>query len=260
MVEKYDQAPVEEDLKVYVHDSISMVYPSWIQSEVIANTIGLNSASTPDSNSSTSSLHNRRAPEILLPSRETMTKARIVSTPRGSRRQETVLISVPDRNCRTDNSMSFRKAAQILLLFRCRLPLSVGRLRGGGVGWNELAYVSWFDTKVAARNNPNGLYLVVRSRNFGIVDIADIERPILLIPKFGETVGATVAVKKKLDEAKLHLRDLQRQAKLASKSGDSRNSSLLRHEIENIVVDSMWYYNEFFIDSWQDSHSYKNIY
>jgi hypothetical protein len=251
--------PVTEDLKVYVHDSIRMVYPSWIQNDVVTNTIG-NATESAESNPSTSSLHNCRAPEILQPSRETMIKARILSTPRGSRRQETVLISVPGRKARTDNSMSYRKAAQILLLFRCRVPVPVGRLRGGEVGWKYLAYVCWFDTKTAAKNNTNGLYSVARTRTFGIVHVADIERPILLIPKFGDTVGATVATKQKMDEAKLRLRDLQRSAKVAAKAGDSRQSTLLRLEIESIVVDSTWYYNEFFIDSWQDSHSYKNIY
>jgi hypothetical protein len=255
--DKYDAPIIAND--IYVHDSIRMVYPSWIQTEVITNTVGLPPPDGAGQSSSSSSPSNTgRAPEFLLPSKDSMTKATIVSAPRGSRRQETVLISTSNRNVRTINTMSYRKAAQILLLFRCRV-----RSRESGAVWNELAYVSWFDTKVAAKVSPNRLYLVARSNRFGIVEVTDIERPILLIPKFGETVGATVAAKKELDKTKLRLRALQsRQSNSGGKSGcqDLDSGSGLQVQIQRMVLDSMWYYNEFYIDSWQDSHSYKNIF
>jgi hypothetical protein len=190
--EKYDDPIVAND--VYVHNSICMVYPSWIQSEVITNTVGLPPPDGGQSSASSYLSHTSRAPEFLLPSKHSMTKATIVSAPRGLRRQETVLISAGNRNVRTINTMSYRKAAQVLLLFRCRV-----RSRESGVVWNELAYVSWFDTKMSAKLSPNKLYLVARSNRFGIVEVTDIERSILLIPKFGETVGATVAAKRELD-------------------------------------------------------------
>jgi hypothetical protein len=99
------------------------------------------------------------------------------------------------------------------------------------VVWNELAYVSWFDTKVAATASPNRLYLVARSNRFGIVEVTDIERPILLIPKFGDTVGATVAAKRELDESKLRLCALWQSGNSGGKSGyrDSDSNGELQH-------------------------------
>ena len=51
--------------------------------------------------------------------------------------------------------MSFKRVAQLLLLFKCRV---------NGEELQKLAYVSWFETKGGAAERSSGLYLVGRTK------------------------------------------------------------------------------------------------
>jgi hypothetical protein len=229
LIDKYGEWVLDSGVYVDVHNSVRMLYPSWMLSDVITETAG-------------------PAPEFLLPSKDTMTKATIVSTPRGRRRQETVLVSTPDRQAGVQkvHTMSSRQAAQIFLLFRVRCPyhLKVQDPESAAKWDCGLAYVAWFNVTQTANDTPNGLFEVVRPpRNqFGVVEVSSIERPVLLIPKFGTTIGETVEVKAKLDKANFRF----------------------HHSLEDKeameALDSMTHYNKFYVDSWQDSHLYRTIY
>ena len=229
LVEKYGKLFEDSGVYIDVHDSVRMTYPSWMPEDVITETGG-------------------PAPEFILPSQEAMTKAMVVSTPRGVRRQESVLISTPNRPAaQKSHTMSFRRAAQILLLFRVRCPYKLNFQDPDSAGkWDcGLAYVCWFNVTQTAAATLNGLYEVARPpRNkFGVVEVSSIERPVLLIPKFGTTVGETVRVKAELDKANVRFRR-------SLENGEA---------IEPLSLDSMTHYNEFYIDSWLDSHLYRTI-
>jgi sulfur transfer complex TusBCD TusB component (DsrH family) len=104
-------------------------------------------------------------------------------------RQNTVLVRRPDLQARgPTNTMSNKRVAQLLLLFK-------GERQNQD---QELAYVSWFETKRTADPN-SGLYLVGRTKKCSVIDVKDIERGVHLIPKFGAQIGEAVKLQRRLE-------------------------------------------------------------
>ena len=106
----------------------------------------------------------------------------------------------------------------------------------------QLAYVSWFETKRAPTVNGCGLYFVSQTTKCSVINIQDIERCVHLILKFGSEIRVTVKVKRELDETILR------------QKGALRNGA--EHQGE-AAMDAM---KEFWLNSWIDSHLYKTIY
>jgi len=95
--------------------------------------------------------------------------------------------------------------------------------------------------------------MVSHSKRFGIVEVKDIERPIHLIPKFGGDFGATVKAKREIDKAGDRLQLLEAEGSSGIQQQAGMNSP-------ECAVDPLWYYNEFYVNCWLDSYTYKNIF
>ena len=134
--------------------------------------------------------------------------------------------------------MSFRKVAQVLLLFKYRPSGTLSEE-------STLAYVNWFETKRIADQH-TGLYLVSRTTRCAVIDITDIERPVHLIPKYESAVGETYRVKQQLDVV---LNELNKHDNLADGEAKYRmTEQVMRH------------YKEFWLNTWIDHHLYKTVF
>lgn len=83
-----------------------------------------------------------------------------------------------------NTSMTHRRVAQVLLLFKCNRGAMdmISAHRGSDVG--EYAYVQWMNTVEGRPDKDNGMYTLRRTRQMAVIDVDDIERSVHLIPSF----------------------------------------------------------------------------
>jgi hypothetical protein len=81
-----------------------------------------------------------------------------------------------------------------------------------------------------------------------VIDAADIERGVHLIPKFGNQVGETAQKKRGVDNERLIWKLSQVEA--------GRSSSVT----ETTWLDVLPHYEEFWLNTWIDHHLYRNIF
>ncbi len=211
-----------EDPKIFILNSVNMRYPTWIQDEIVAEAEGM------------------RPAEYVPISDRTMASVRINANDHF--RHEAVIVNCPTRQPRGKiNAMSFRKVAQVLVLFKCHLQ----RENESGMDNLALAYVHWFECKRLPDRNSGGLYLFGKSKKKEIIEVKDVERPVHLIPKFGSNLG-------------MSFRTLQELRKLQC----VRNSKVgpeINGEFKNWSDLVMEHYSEFWLNTWTDPHIYKTI-
>lgn len=219
---------ISPDPLLLIANSVTMKYPSWLEDEEAVT--GEYAALVPT--------------EHLMQCDKKMISDKI----RASKvRHESVLISCPDREGRSrQHTMNRRRVAQILLLFQIKhrsgtFPVSDQ--------CHRLAYVSWFDTKrTAAEETCSGMFRVRRSTRREVVDVVRIEHTVHLIPKFGNVIGDTVKVRRRLERA---LQASNAKSTDALAEGESEN------RLSDLILD---HYMEFFLNTWIDPHIYKLIY
>ena len=218
-----------EDPKIFILNSVNMNYPTWIEDEIV---------------DTRSVVEGMRPTEYVPVSDRIMASVRINANDHF--RHETVLVSCPTRQARGHiNKMSFRKVAQVLLLFKCHLQRG-NESETDGIG---LAYVHWFECKRVADSNSGGLYLFGKTKKKEVIEIKDIERSVHLIPKFGSELGTSFRTLQQL-------RQLQsvRNSKIEVK-GNSLGHKEFR-SWSDLVIE---YYSEFWLNTWTDAHIYKTI-
>jgi len=209
---------------LWIPYSIQMTYPTWLETEVGMETVNNNGQRFPEEH-------------VFEEERHLKVERRRINT--NKVRHEIVFVKAPDRVPRgTIHAMSFRRVAQVLLLFKYRPS-------GALLEESTLAYVNWFETKRTADKH-TGLYLVSRTTRCAVIDIADIERPVHLIPKYGSAVGETYRVKQQLDAV---LNGLNKHDNLADGEPKYRmTEQVMRH------------YKEFWLNTWIDHHLYKTVF
>jgi hypothetical protein len=220
------------DPPVLIFNSVKISYPSWIDDEVgIKNTDELqnvNEARTPV------------PAEYIVPSSDSMITTRINAN--DFYRHETVLVKFDQSASRIRNSnlstMLRRRVAQTLLLFKCLVD---------GTEF-ELAYVNWFETVRAAKDTDCGLFLLKRTSRCSVILISDIERPVHLVPKFGNQLDRAAMAKQAMDKA--------READKAMRNAKQLKGTKTWNATDFILN----YYSEFWLNVWVDRHGYKTIY
>ena len=228
----------EFDPVISVYDTIRVIYPSWVPTEIGAARDP--AAQVPH-------------PEFTPPSVDAMPVNRIRSGPVGAKGQrlDCVLVNCPQREARGNtNTMSGRRVAQVLLLFK-----SHSWRNGSEPG--AFAYVSWFETKRTAGVN-SGLYLVSRTTKRSVIEVTDIERLVHLIPKFGNEVGSTESVNKELESARKKYEWEQQQA--SNRRTKRADEEAERAIMKLPIMDALSYYKEFWLNSWIDPHLYNTIF
>jgi hypothetical protein len=140
--------------------------------------------------------------------------------------------------------MSHKRVAQLLLLFKCERQNQA----------QELAYVSWFETKRTADPN-SGLYLIGRTKKCSVIDVNDIMRGVHLIPKFGAQIGEAVKLQRRLEMEK---KKWQLMVHTSTQMDKWERARL------EVINERSWspltHYTDFWLNSWIDHHSYKIIY
>src|SRR5579859_7162170 len=215
----YNKPTMADEPTIIVAPSIKMWFPTWVEGEV-----GLK----------TNVDHALPAESCF----EDEKYAKFFNTQLNANhiRHEMVLVRRPNREPRGQlNTMSYRKVAQLLLLFK--------RKHWEGPHGYGMAFVEWFDTK-GPTNKHSGLYPLARSKRREIISVALIERPVHLIPKFGNQIGETYKVKLEL-ERKLEVINSKR----GTQEGTQRLSDLV-----------MSHYSDFWLNTFLDVHLYKTIY
>jgi len=222
--------------RIRVYNSIKVSYAGWVSGDVQVSPTTDVSASFGLSEST-----NRRPTEYVLPSQRHLQSDRLYAS---GLRHNTVLVRRPDLQARgSPNTMSNKRVAQLLLLFKCERQNQE----------QELAYLSWFETKRTADPN-SGLYLVGRTKKCSVIDVKDIERGVHLIPKFGAQIGETVKLQRQLEmekrkwQLRVHTTPVDKWERARLEVVNERSWSSLTH------------YTDFWLNSWIDHHAYKTIY
>jgi hypothetical protein len=184
---------------------------------------------------------NRHPTEYVLPSQRRLQSDRLYAS---GLRHNTVLVRRPDIQSRgSTNTMSNKRVAQLLLLFKCEFQNQE----------QELAYISWFETKRTADPN-SGLYLVGRTKKCSVINVKNIERGVHLIPKFGAQIGEAVKLQRRLEmekkkwQLRVHTTPVDKWERVRLEVVNKRSWSPLTH------------YTDFWLNSWIDHHTYKTIY
>ena len=102
-----------------------------------------------------------------------------------------------------------------------------------------------------------GMYHVRRTTRVAVIDVKDIERGVHLIPKFGQQVGNTVKVKRKVEERRTTITFIG-----SDRDDLADSSSELTPEVSvttNRWLDVLPHYNDFFVNVWTDNHIYKSV-
>ena len=221
----------EIDPIVYVYDGVVLRYPSWTTEEVGRH----------DFMGSRDDHEWRMGNEYILPGKHAMIVERIRAGAEGHTRRDCVLIRSGKRSRGQMNSMSERRAGQVLALFTSRQGMDNSVMK--------LAYVSLFET-MKGPDPSSGLYLLRRSKKFAVIDIKDIERGVHLIPKFGHQVGATEGIKRSVDVEQMRIRT-EAETAHAGIGGSAVTVTTW--------LDVMPHYEEFWLNIWIDNHLYKTI-
>jgi hypothetical protein len=219
---------ISPDPLLLIANSVTMKYPSWLEDEEAVN--GEYAAPLPT--------------EHLMQCDKKMVSDKI----RASKvRHESVIVSCPDREGRgRQHTMNRRRVAQVLLLFQMKQHSATFPVSNQ---WHRLAYVSWFDTKkTAAEETCSGMFRVRRSKKREVVEVVRIEHTVHLIPKFGNVIGETVNVRRRLERV---LQASNAKSTDALAEGESEN------RLSDLILD---HYSEFFLNTWIDPHIYKLIY
>jgi hypothetical protein len=139
-------------------------------------------------------------------------------------------------------SMSNWKVAHLLALFKCK----------SDNGALQLAFVNLYAIAGTPKDGHcHGLYLVRKTSRFQVVPVTDIESDVHLIPKFGNRIRVAVTVNKTIKQR------LSENHTLAERLGGDKVVNQGRSLNKSDLI--MDHYKQFWLNSWLDSHIYKNI-
>ena len=237
---------------ISVYDSIRMEWPSWREDNIAINQSGERIGDNLET-----ARRQRHPVEYTHPSNRTMMKASIKAIHDGYCRNDPVLVSCPNRRSRgIVNTMTGRRVAQVLLLFKCQRQMV--RSASKDRGEMELAYVHWFSNIQSPEPfRGAGLYLVSRTKTCGVIPVHAIERPVHLIPKFGNEMGATIPIYREIQRNLDTFKWFQADKSIAKNMQPSASAPQARFDKP---LDSLAYYSEFYLNSWSDRHVYESIY
>jgi hypothetical protein len=106
-----------------------------------------------------------------------------------------------------------------------------------------------FETIRAPKDTDCGLFLLKRTAKCSVIFASDIERPVHLVPIFGNAVDCVWKAKMAMDKAREDDRAMRSAKKLMETKTSSWNAT-------DFILN---YYQEFWLNIWIDCHLYKTI-
>jgi len=149
-----------------------------------------------------------------------VTKVDVISAgPEKGRRRDCVLVECisGESRARELNTMTNRKVARVIFFFKFKKDLS-----HAAPGY---AYIQWFST-IGPVDPRSGMYTVMRTTRYEVIDVSRIKSGVHLIPKYGNTLRA----------------------------------SETEVPIGRFGPEVFEHFEEFFLNSWIDIYHYNNIY
>jgi Plavaka transposase len=175
-----------------------------------------------------------------------------------SLRRDCVLVNCPEKQSRSrkENSMTSKRVARVLLLFKALPPDD----QPDSDTEVRLAYVQWFQT-VGDADAHNGMYQLKRTKSCSVIEVGRIAKVVHLIPKFGRKIGDAWEVHCSIQKRNAEIRcDMRNDSELNHRGNVAADSEAVETDSPVRFVDVFDYYEDFWLNNWIDLHTYNSIF